>query len=79
MAFSIEQHVAAAPLVAREPNPDGTIELYVQASNLGPDKEANWLPAPSGPFVLMLRLYWPKERPPSMLDGTWKPPAVEKV
>jgi hypothetical protein len=29
--------------------------------------------------VLMLRLYWPKERPPSLLDGTWKPPPVEKV
>jgi hypothetical protein len=59
--------------------PDGTIELLLQASNPGPDNEANWLPAPNGPFVLILRLYWPKERPPSILDGTWKPPAVEKV
>ena len=59
--------------------PDGSIELLIQASNPGPDKEANWLPVPSGPFVLMLRLYWPKERPPSLLDGTWKPPPVEKV
>ena len=44
--------------------------------NPGPDKEANWLPAPNGPFVLMMRLYWPKENPPSILDGTWKPPPV---
>jgi hypothetical protein len=59
--------------------PDGTIELLIQASSPGPDKEANWLPAPNGPFVLMLRLYWPKENPPSLLDGTWKPPAVTRI
>src|SRR5262245_9709744 len=57
-------------------DPDGSVELLIQASNPGPDKEANWLPAPNGPFVLMMRLYWPKENPPSLLDGTWKPPPV---
>jgi hypothetical protein len=57
---------------------DGTVEFLIQVSNPGPN-EANWLPAPNGPFVLMMRLYWPKENPPSLLDGTWKPPAVEKV
>jgi hypothetical protein len=69
-------------LSARNPlkaGPDGTIELLIQATSPGPHKEANWLPAPDGPFVLMLRLYWPKERPPSILDGTWKPPLVEKA
>src|SRR5262249_27561672 len=35
--------------------PDGTVELFIQASNPGPDKEAHWLPAPNGPFVLMMR------------------------
>jgi hypothetical protein len=64
---------------ALKAGPDGTIELLIQASSPGPDKEANWLPAPNGPFVLMMRLYWPKERPPSLLDGTWKPPPVEKA
>jgi hypothetical protein len=57
-------------------NPDGSTDLYIQASSPGPDKEANWLPAPNGPFALMLRLYWPKENPPSLLDGTWSPPPV---
>jgi hypothetical protein len=60
-------------------DPDGTAELVIQASNPGPDKEANWLPAPNGSFVLMLRLYWPKEHPPSIFDGTWKPPAITRV
>ena len=60
-------------------NADGSIDLYLQHENPGPDKESNWLPAPSDKFLLMLRLYWPKETPPSILDGTWVPPKVEKV
>jgi len=43
----------------------------------GTDKEANWLPAPKGEFVLMLRMYWPKEESPSILNGSWKVPAVQ--
>jgi hypothetical protein len=58
------------------PNADGSVDLYIQHDNPGGDKEANWLPAPEGKFVLMLRLYWPKETNPSIIDGTWKPPAV---
>lgn len=61
------------------PNPDGSVDLYLQHQNPGPAKEANWLPAPTGKFNLMLRLYWPKETPPSIIDGTWKPPAVQQV
>jgi hypothetical protein len=60
-------------------NPDGSVDLYLQAANPGPDKESNWLPTPEGRFIPMLRLYWPKEAPPSILDGTWKPPAVRAV
>ncbi|TDZ43616.1 DUF1254 domain-containing protein [Mycobacteroides franklinii] len=61
------------------PNPDGSVDLYLQHESPGPDKEANWLPAPTGKFNLMLRLYWPKGTPPSIIDGTWKPPAVQRV
>jgi hypothetical protein len=57
-------------------NPDGSVDLYLQAENPGSDKESNWLPAPKDDFVLMLRLYWPNTTPPSIIDGTWKPPAV---
>jgi len=60
-------------------NPDGSVDLYLQAESPGPDKEANWLPAPKGKFIPMLRLYWPTKTPPSILDGTWKPPGVKKV
>jgi hypothetical protein len=60
-------------------NKDGSVDLYIENASPGKDKEANWLPAPEGKFVLMLRLYWPKETPPSIIDGSWKPPAVKKV
>ncbi len=58
-------------------NADGSLDLYVQNESPGKDKEANWLPAPKGKFVLMMRLYWPQEKNPSILDGTWTPPAVK--
>jgi hypothetical protein len=45
----------------------------------GADKESNWLPAPPGDFVLMLRLYWPDESDPSIIDGSWKVPPAKKV
>lgn len=57
-------------------NSDGSIDLYLQNENPGPDKEANWLPAPKDDFVLMFRLYWPKEESPSIINGTWNPPKV---
>ena len=54
-------------------NPDGSLDIYVQRENPGTDKEKNWLPAPSGRFALMLRMYWPGQ---AVIDGGWKPPAV---
>jgi hypothetical protein len=58
-------------------NADGSTDLYIQNESPGADKETNWLPAPKGRFVLMFRLYWPRETPPSILDGTWNPPPVK--
>ncbi|PWT92941.1 MAG: hypothetical protein C5B56_01535 [Proteobacteria bacterium] len=60
-------------------NPDGSLDIYLQADDPGLEKVSNWLPAPRDEFVLFLRLYWPRQRPPSILDGTWKPPAVQKA
>ncbi len=57
-------------------NPDGSVTLFLQKESPGKDKEANWLPAPDGDFVLMLRLYWPAE---SVLDGKLSPPVVKRV
>lgn len=57
-------------------NSDGSITIYIQHESPGADKQANWLPAPKDGFKLCMRLYWPKENAPSILDGTWKPPAA---
>jgi hypothetical protein len=62
-----------------KPNADGSVTLYLQADSPGKDKESNWLPAPKDEFILMLRLYWPKEKSPSLLDGSWKIPEVKEA
>lgn len=57
-------------------NADGSLDIYIQNAAPGPDKEANWLPAPRGEFNLALRLYSPRRE---ALDGPWTPPPVKKV
>lgn len=54
----------------------GGITLYIQSESPGHDKEANWLPAPKGPFFAVLRVYWPKS---TALDGSWTAPLMERV
>ena len=54
------------------PNADGSLDLHVQ--NAGPrGSQGNWLPSPTGAFVLLLRLYLPL---PSVLGGTYVYPSV---
>jgi hypothetical protein len=64
---------------ALKKNADGSVDLYLQNENPGPEKQSNWLPAPTGEFIPMPRLYWPKETPPSIINGTWKIPVILKV
>jgi Protein of unknown function (DUF1214) len=45
--------------------------LYIQKDSPGADKESNWLAAPAGKFILVLRMYWPNESNSSIIDGTW--------
>lgn len=56
-------------------DPDGGLTLYIRNTSPGADKEANWLPAPTGPFAIFMRLYWPK---PEALDGSWQAPLPVK-
>ena len=79
----INRYLINSPMLpAMKKNEDGSLTIYVQKENPGADKEANWLPCPNGPIYMVMRLYWPKTNPPSILplgEGTWKPPGIKRV
>jgi hypothetical protein len=76
----INRYLINSPMLSQmQKNADGSLTLYIQKDSPGKAKEANWLPAPNDTIYLVMRLYWPKTTPPSILpagDGTWKPPAI---
>ena len=79
----LDRYLINSPMMTNmKKNADGSLTLYIQKDSPGKDKEANWLPAPNGPIYMVMRLYWPKTEPPSILPpgaGTWSPPPVVKV
>jgi hypothetical protein len=79
----INRYLINSPMLpAMVKNRDGSLTIYIQNKSPGKAKESNWLPAPDGPVYLTMRLYWPKETPPSILPpgkGTWQPPGVMVV
>ncbi len=76
----INRYLINSPMLpGMKKNPDGSLTIYIQNKSPGKAKEANWLPAPNGPIYLVMRLYWPKIEPPSVLplgEGTWQPPGI---
>ena len=76
----INRYLINSPMLpGMKKNPDGSLTLYIQKDAPSADKKSNWLPAPNGPIYMVMRLYWPKAEPPSILpagEGTWKPPAI---
>ena len=76
-ANPINRYLLNSPMIPDfKRNPDGGLTLRIQNESPGKDLEANWLPAPKGPFFLVLRIYWPKEE---ALNGTWKQPGLIMV
>jgi hypothetical protein len=79
----INRYLVNSPMLPQmKRNADGSLTIYIQNKSPGPDKETNWLPAPAGPIYLVMRLYWPKDTPPSILpagEGTWQPPGIVKA
>jgi hypothetical protein len=79
----INRYLINSPMLPNmKKNADGGLTLYIRKDSPGADKASNWLPAPDGPIYLVMRLYWPKTEPPSILpagEGTWKPPGIVKV
>ncbi len=76
-ANPINRYLINSPMLpSLKKDADGGITLHVQNESPGKALEPNWLPSPEGPFVMAMRLYWPKAE---ALDGTWKAPKVERA
>jgi hypothetical protein len=74
VANPLNRYVLNSPMLPQfKKDADGGLTFYFQNESPGADKEANWLPAPKGPFLLVMRLYWPK---PEALDGKWTQPPL---
>jgi hypothetical protein len=76
-ANSLNRYLLNSPMLPEfKKDADGGLTLLIQHESPGKDKEANWLPAPRGPFFMAMRLYWPKQ---DALDGKWTAPSLERV
>jgi hypothetical protein len=77
VANPLDRYLINSPMLPQlKKNADGGLTIYVQNESPGKELEANWLPAPEGPFAMYMRLYWPTE---AALDGSWKAPQLEKA
>jgi hypothetical protein len=77
VANPINRYLLNSPMLPQfTKDADGGITLIIQNESPGKDKEANWLPAPKGPFSIIMRLYWPKSE---ALEGKWTPPPLSNV
>jgi hypothetical protein len=77
--FFVDNPLGRYTLSARDSlkfNSNGSLDFYIQRHPPGTDRESNWLPAPEGKFVLMLRFYWPKE---PLINGSWQIPPVKRT
>jgi hypothetical protein len=77
----INRYLINSPMLSgTKKNKDGGVTLYIQKDAPAGDLKANWLPAPNDSIYLVMRLYWPKDTPPSILpagSGTWQPPVIQ--
>jgi hypothetical protein len=77
VANPINRYLINSPMLPQlKKDPDGGLTLLIQNESPGKDKEANWLPAPKGPFAMYMRLYWPKEE---ATEGKWTAPPLQQV
>ena len=77
VANPINRYLINSPMLPQlHRDADGGLTLLIQNESPGKDQEANWLPAPKGPFAMYMRLYWPKE---AALDGQWTAPKLNKA
>jgi hypothetical protein len=77
VANPLNRYVLNSPMLPQfQRDADGGLTFYIQNESPGSDKEANWLPAPAGPFAMAMRLYWPKDE---ATEGKWKQPPLQRA
>ena len=77
VANPLNRYLLNSPMLPQfKRDADGGLTLHIQNESPGKDKEANWLPAPKGPFVMAMRLYWPKDE---AVNGNWTAPPLRAV
>ncbi len=77
VANRLHRYLLNSPMLPQfQKDADGGLTLLIQNESPGQEKEANWLPAPKGPFSMYMRLYWPTEE---ALAGKWTAPKVNKA
>jgi hypothetical protein len=77
VANPINRYLLNSPMLPQfKKDADGGLTLLIQNESPGKDLESNWLPAPKGPFVMAMRLYWPKEE---ATEGKWVAPPARKT
>ena len=77
VANPINRYLINSPMLPElKRDQDGGLTLLIQNESPGKDREANWLPAPKGPFIMFMRLYWPKAE---AVDGKWAPPPLARA
>src|SRR5437764_7885272 len=77
VANPINRYLINSPMLPElKKDADGGLTLLVQHESPGKDKESNWLPAPKGPFIMYMRLYWPKEE---ATEGKWTAPKLTQA
>jgi hypothetical protein len=77
VANPINRYLINSPMLPQlKRDADGGLTLLIQNESPGKEKEANWLPAPKGPFIMYMRLYWPKEE---ALEGKWTAPPLRRA
>ena len=76
VANPINRYLINSPMLPQlQHDADGGLTLLIQNESPGKEKEANWLPAPKGPFIMYMRLYWPKAE---AVEGKWTAPPLKR-
>src|SRR5438094_1643862 len=77
VANPLNRYLINSPMLPQlKRDADGGLTLIIQNESPGKDKEANWLPAPKGPFSMIMRLYWPKAE---ATEGKWTAPPLKRA